>query len=54
FAVIPLVLFTSNRAIMGEFAIGTKTRVLAWLVSALLVSLNLWLLVETFLGAKSG
>ena len=54
FAVIPLVLFTSDRAIMGEFAIGAKTRVLAWMVSALLVGLNLWLLVETFFWGKGG
>jgi len=47
FAVIPLVMFTSNRKIMGEFVIGPKIRVLAWLVSALLVGLNLWLLIET-------
>ena len=53
FAVIPLVIFTSSRKVMGEFAIGTKTKILAWVVSALLVFLNLWLLGETFLGAKS-
>jgi len=53
FAVIPLILFTSNRAIMGEFAIGPKIRILAWLVASLLVFLNLWLLVETLGQGKS-
>ena len=48
FAVIPLIAFTGNKKIMGDLAIGPKIKGLAWVVAALLVSLNSWLLWETF------
>jgi manganese transport protein len=48
FAVIPLVLFTSDKAKMGEFVNGTVIKVLAWLVAIVIGSLNAWLLVQTF------
>lgn len=47
FAVIPLVMFVSNRERMGELAIGPVTKGLAWLVSAVIVGLNLKLLWDT-------
>ena len=47
FAVIPLVSFTGNRAIMGEFVNGRWMKVLAWAVAAGIVALNVWLLVAT-------
>ncbi|HEU4697619.1 MAG TPA: Nramp family divalent metal transporter [Gemmatimonadales bacterium] len=45
FAVVPLVQFTSQRAKMGEFASGPWLGVLAWVVTAVIVGLNAWLLV---------
>lgn len=50
FAVVPLVLFTSDKAKMGEFVNGTVIKVLAWLVAIVIGSLNAWLLVQTFRG----
>ena len=54
FAIIPLVHFVSDRAAMGQFAIGRITRVLAWLVTLIIVALNGWLLVETLSGLSAG
>ncbi len=48
FAVIPLVSFTGNRAIMGEFVNAQWMKALAWTVAAAILGLNLWLLVDTF------
>jgi manganese transport protein len=50
FAVVPLVLFTSNRAKMGEFVNGRVLTAMAWLVTAAIVGLNGWLLLTTFKG----
>jgi manganese transport protein len=50
FAVIPLVLFTSNRKKMGEFVNAPWLKALAWLTAALIVVLNAWLLIETAMG----
>jgi len=44
FAVVPLVLFTSSRAKMGEFVNGPLVRVLAWSVSVIIIGLNAFLL----------
>jgi len=46
FAVIPLVKFTSDRAKMGEFTNKPWTVVLAWLVAATIVGLNIKLLLN--------
>ena len=48
FAVIPLVLFVSSRAKMGELVISRSVSALAWLVSAVIVALNIWMLKLTF------
>jgi manganese transport protein len=48
FAVIPLVMFTSDRRIMGEFVNPSWLKVLAGAVTTIIVSLNVWLLVQTF------
>jgi manganese transport protein len=48
FAVFPLVLFTSDRVKMGEFANPTWLKVLAYLVAIVIASLNAWLLFQTF------
>jgi manganese transport protein len=50
FAVFPLVMFTSDRLKMGEFVNPTWLKVLAYLVAAIIASLNGWLLVQTFRG----
>lgn len=50
FAVIPLVRLTSDKAVMGEHANSTATKVIAWTVVALIVALNAALLVLTFTG----
>ena len=47
FAVVPLVLFTSDRRKMGEFALSPAWRGAAWGVAALIMGLNGWLLVGT-------
>jgi len=48
FAVFPLVLFTSDKLKMGEFANGFTVKCLAWFVAVVIASLNAWLLVQTF------
>ena len=45
FAVIPLVLFTSSKAKMGEFANRPLTVALAWTTAVVIVGLNGWLLI---------
>jgi manganese transport protein len=45
FAVVPLVLFTGNKKIMGEFVNGRWLKALAWFVAVLIAGLNGWLLV---------
>ena len=47
FAVIPLVRFTSDRIKMGEFVNPRWLSGLAWVVAAIIASLNAWLLVQT-------
>nr|WP_203457147.1 Nramp family divalent metal transporter [Paenibacillus tepidiphilus] len=48
FALIPLVMFTSSRRIMGSLVNRKVTTALGWVISALVVSLNLFLIVEMF------
>jgi manganese transport protein len=50
FAVFPLVMFTSNKAKMGEFVNSAPVKVLAWFVAGLIALLNGWLLVQTIHG----
>jgi manganese transport protein len=50
FAVIPLVMFTSDRRLMGEFVNPRWLKVVAIAVSTVIVSLNVWLLFQAFLG----
>lgn len=47
FAVVPLVLFTSSKAKMGEFANGPVLQVVAWTVTVVIAALNIWLLFGT-------
>jgi manganese transport protein len=48
FAVVPLVMFTSDRRVMGDFVNPFWLKVFAWAVAMIIVGLNLWLLVQTF------
>ena len=50
FAVIPLVMFTRRRDLMGALVNGRLTTLLAWLVAAVIVALNLYLLFQIFSG----
>jgi manganese transport protein len=50
FAVIPLVQFVSDRRLMGAFAVGRWTKVLAWGIASLIVILNGKLLVDMTMG----
>ncbi|MDQ6655460.1 MAG: Nramp family divalent metal transporter [Verrucomicrobiota bacterium] len=47
FAVFPLVMFTSDKLKMGEFANGTTMKCVAWAIAAVIALLNAWLLVQT-------
>lgn len=49
FAVIPLVRFTSNREKMGEFANKMWVQVISWLTAAIILSLNIWLVISSFI-----
>ncbi len=56
FAVVPLILFTSDRKKMGEFASPMWVKALAWLTAAIIIALNAKLLWDTaaeILGAKT-
>ena len=50
FAVIPLVQFTSSKKLMGPFKIKLPIIILAWLISAVIVTLNIKLLFDFFTG----
>ncbi|HYK55804.1 MAG TPA: Nramp family divalent metal transporter, partial [Flavisolibacter sp.] len=45
FAVIPLIHFVSDKKTMGIFTIKPVVKVLAWLITAVLVYLNLWMVI---------
>jgi manganese transport protein len=45
--VFPLVMFTSDRHKMGEFAIPRWVQALAWAVAIVIALLNAWLLYQT-------
>ena len=46
FAVVPLVLFTSDRLKMGRFVNPAWVRILSWVVAGLIMGLNAYLLLE--------
>ena len=50
FAVVPLVVFTGSQAKMGVFVNKPYLQAVAWVVSAVIMGLNGYLLVQTFFG----
>jgi manganese transport protein len=51
FAVVPLVMFTGDRAKMGEFVNKRWLQGLAWVTAVVIAGLNAWLLVQTARGS---
>ncbi len=50
FAVVPLVMFTSDKQKMGEFVNAGWLKALSWTVAAFIALLNAWLLFQAFKG----
>ena len=50
FAIVPLVILTSDAKLMGECANEPKTKAVAWLIAAVVISLNMLLLYQIFGG----
>jgi manganese transport protein len=48
FALVPLVLFTSKRSVMGGLVNSRLTTMTAWGIAVLISGLNVFLLVQTF------
>ena len=48
FALAPLLLFTTSRRYLGDFAFRKPMSTLLWLAAAAVVSLNIWLLLHLF------
>jgi manganese transport protein len=46
FALVPLVILTSRRDVMGDHVNGPMTRVVAWSCAALIVALNIFLILQ--------
>ena len=52
FAVVPLILFVSDRRKMGEFAIPAWLKAMSWVVAAMILILNVKLLFDMIMGAN--
>jgi manganese transport protein len=50
FAVVPLILFTSDRRKMGRFVNSLGLTLVAWFVAIVIISLNGYLLIDFFFG----
>jgi manganese transport protein len=50
FALVPLVIFTSRRSLMGSLVNTRPTAAAAWAIAAVIICLNVFLLYQTFLG----
>ena len=48
FAVVPLVQFTGNQHIMGEFVNAVLVRMIGWTMAAVIAGLNTWLIISQF------
>lgn len=49
FSLVPLILFTGDRTLMGGLVNRASTNIVAWIVAALIIALNLFLLCQTLL-----
>lgn len=50
FALVPLIMFTSNRGLMGNLVNHRWTTVISWMIAVLIIALNLFLLYQTIFG----
>lgn len=50
FAVIPLVMFVTDRQKMGQFVVSNSVAIVAWVVTGIIVTLNVKLLFDTLMG----
>ncbi len=50
FALVPLILLTNDRAVMGTLVNRPLTRIAAWTIAAAVIALNAFLLYQTFAG----
>jgi len=50
FALVPLIMLTSRRDVMGTFVNRRATTVVAWGIAGVIIALNVFLLVQTFSG----
>ncbi|MFF2089599.1 Nramp family divalent metal transporter [Paenibacillus sp. NPDC058174] len=48
FALIPLIIFTSNKSLMGGLVNKKATTILGWIIAVIVVALNLFLVYESF------
>ncbi len=48
FAIFPLLMFTGNKKIMGEFVNSRTMNIIAWIIGIVIAALNLWLLGVLF------
>jgi manganese transport protein len=48
FAVVPLVMFTSDKLQMGEFVNSKLVKISSWVVAVIIIGLNVYLLWKTF------
>ena len=52
FAVVPLVMFTNDKAKMGKFVNKPLLKVCVWIITVIIIVLNLYLLYQTFTGEQ--
>jgi manganese transport protein len=50
FAVVPLIHFTSDRRRMGQFVSPGWVKLLAWVIAAVIILLNVWLVITSIAG----
>lgn len=50
FTLIPLIIFSGNRRLMGSLVNHHVTTAIGWIVSALIIAFNIFLLYQTFFG----
>ncbi|MBS1537350.1 MAG: Nramp family divalent metal transporter [Bacteroidetes bacterium] len=48
FAIIPLIRFTNSRERMGDFANKLWVKIISWIITTIILSLNIWLVIESF------